>query len=88
MDSLYARVGRVYDTIGSLMSRSFRTRWKIPGVARVSLSLLCLCVFAMALGEMRRRRRRELLAQRADSHRGLPLRILTAIASRMWQRCS
>lgn len=32
------------------MSRRPRTRSKIPGVARTSLSLLCLCVFAMALG--------------------------------------
>lgn len=50
MNSLYARVGGLYDTIGSLMSRSFRTRWKIPGVARASLRLLCLCVFAAVLG--------------------------------------
>ncbi len=32
------------------MIRSFRTTYKIPGVARASLSLFCLCVFAMALG--------------------------------------
>ena len=32
------------------MSRSFRARCKIPGAARVSWSLLCLCVFALAFG--------------------------------------
>ena len=44
------RVGTVCDTISSLMSRSFRTICKFPGVALASLRLLCLCVFAMALG--------------------------------------
>jgi len=34
----------------SLMTQGLRTRGKIPGVARACLSLLCLCVFAMALG--------------------------------------
>ncbi len=32
------------------MIGSFRTRCKVTGVARVSLSLLCLCVFAIVLG--------------------------------------
>jgi len=50
MNSLYVRVGGLCDTIGSLMNRSSRTRCKIAGVARVSLSLLSLCVLAMALG--------------------------------------
>ena len=50
MNSLYARLGVLYDTIGSLMSRSFRRRWKNPGVARASLRLLCIGVLAMTLG--------------------------------------
>ncbi len=32
------------------MIGSFRTTCKVTGVARVSLSLLCLCVFTMAFG--------------------------------------
>jgi hypothetical protein len=50
MNSLYVRVGELYDTIGSLMSRSFRIRRKISGVAWASLRLLCLGVFAMVFG--------------------------------------
>jgi hypothetical protein len=43
-----SRQGLRYNKL--LMSRSFRTRSKIPGVARASLTLLYLCVFAAVLG--------------------------------------
>jgi len=48
--SLDVRFGRVCGTIKALMSRRICTRRKIANVARVSLSPLCLCVFAMLLG--------------------------------------